>query len=274
MNETDYARMTGRQIRRLCRTGAYTGPTAGVARGFAQANLVIVHSAWAADFESFCRRNPQSCPLLEVTKPGEYALTQIAVGADLRTDLPRYRVFRNGRCVDQPTSITAYWPDPSNDAPCDLVAFLIACSFTFDSALLEAGVPVRHVEQGSNVPMYRTSIDCRPAGPFAGPLIVSMRPMPPRHLLTARAITGAFARVHGAPIHVGDPRAIGIEDLERPDYGDAVGMRPGEVPVFWACGVTPMEAVIHAKPDLAITHDPGHMFVTDVPDQSLRETSP
>lgn len=274
MNETDYAGMTGRQIRRLCRTGAFTGSTAGVARGFAQANLVVVRSALAADFESFCRRNPQSCPLLEVTQPGDYALSQIAAGADLRNDLPRYRVFRNGRCVDQPTSITAYWPDTSNDARCDLVAFLIACSFTFDSALIEAGVPVRHVEQRCNVSMYRTNIECKASGPFAGPLIVSMRPMPPQLVPTARSITGAFPRVHGAPIHVGDPNAIGIEDLDRPDYGDAVAMRPGEVPVFWACGVTPMEAVIHAGLDLAMTHDPGHMFLTDLSDQSLRETSP
>ncbi len=274
MSRTDYACLTGRQIRQFCRTGAYSRPTAGVARGFAQANLVVLQAALAPDFEAFCQRNPRPCPLLEQTGPGQYEPIQTAPGADLRTDLPRYRVYRHGQCVDQPASLTAYWPDASSDTRCDLVAFLIACSFTFEWALLEAGIPIRHMEQGCNVPMYRTNIECARAGPFSGPLIVSMRPMPPKLVATARRITAAFPRVHGDPIHVGDPRALGIEDLDRPEYGDAVTIQPGEVPVFWACGVTPMEAVMNAKPALAMMHDPGHMLVTDLLDRSFRETAP
>ncbi|MGB2986915.1 MAG: putative hydro-lyase [Phycisphaerae bacterium] len=256
--------MTGEQIRALCRTGTFDRPTTGVALGFTQANLVILRSDVAVDFERFCRLNPKPCPLLEVTKPGQYDPTLMAPGADLRTDLPRYRVYRSGVCVDRPASIEPYWDE-------DCVGFLIGCSFTFESALMEAGVPVRHIQEGRNVPMYRTSVECAPSGPFAGPLIVSMRPMTAEQAQIAVRVTAAFPKVHGSPLQVGDASAIGIDDLNRPDFGEPVTIHPGEIPVFWACGVTPMEAIVRAKPDLAITHEPGHMFVTDILDRSLQE---
>jgi uncharacterized protein YcsI (UPF0317 family) len=186
----------------------------------------------------------------------------VAPGADLRTDLPRYRVFRNGELVDEPGHLSAWWRD-------DLVSFLIGCSFTYENALLEAGVPVRHVEQGCNVPMFRTNIACKPAGVFRGPLVVSMRPLTPAHAVTATRICGRFSRAHGTPIHFGDPAAIGIHDLHKPDYGDPVEIRSGETPVFWACGVTPQAVVMEVKPALCLTHKPGHMFVTDMRDTEL-----
>lgn len=264
MTPADYTRMTGREIRSLCRENRFDRPTAGVACGYAQANLVVLRSSDAADFERFCRLNPGPCPLLEVTEPGHYEPTAMAPGADVRTDLSRYRVFREGVCIDQPDSIESYWHD-------DSVTFLIGCSFTFEFALLAAGVPVRHIEEGRNVPMYQSTVPCAPVGRFQTDMIVSMRPMTPANAKTAARISAAFPLVHGPPIHVGDPSAIGITDLARPEYGDAVTIRTGEVPVFWACGVTPMAALMAAKPDLAITHEPGHMFVTDVRDESLRE---
>jgi len=264
MTPNTYARMTGREIRALCRDGSFDGPTAGVAMGYAQVNLVVLRETLAGDFERFCRLNPKPCPLLEVTKVGASEPSETAPGEDLRTDLPRYRVYQKGVCVDRPTSIISYWRD-------DFVAFLIGCSFTFESALLDAQVPVRHIEESLNVPMYRTSVACKPASVFAAPLVVSMRPMTPEQAKIAERVTAALPRVHGSPVHVGDPVAIGITDLSRPDYGDAVTVRSDEIPVFWACGVTPMEAIMHAKPDIAITHEPGHMFVTDVLDRSLRE---
>ncbi|MFQ5495915.1 MAG: putative hydro-lyase [Phycisphaerae bacterium] len=256
------AQATPRHVRALCRCGAFNGPTAGVARGFVQANLVVLDASLAEAFEAFCRANPKPCPLLEVTPPGQYEARQLAPGSDLRTDLPRYRVLKEGRCVDRPGSIEAHWYENS-------VAFLIGCSFTFEAALIEAGLPVRHIEQGRNVPMYRTNIRCRPVDPFEAPLVVSMRPMTPRQAAMAARVTSRFSHAHGAPVHIGDPAAIGIDDLSRPDYGETVDVREGEVPVFWACGVTPMAAIEHCEPPLAITHEPGHMFVTDVQDGSL-----
>ena len=284
MNANAYANKTGAEIRALCRGGAFDRPTAGVALGYTQVNLVVLRAEASEEFEAFCRANPKPCPLLEMTAPGRYEPRSMAPHADVRTDLPRYRVLQDGRCVERPTSIQSYWPDDAPLSPLtkggrrgvgsspdsDFVAFLIGCSFTFETALLKAGVPVRHIEQGKNVPMYRTNIACTPAGRFHGPLVVSMRPMTPAEAELATRITAAFPRVHGAPIHLGDPSAIGITDLARPDYGDAVTLRRGEIPVFWACGVTPMEAIIRAKLDIAITHEPGHMLVTDVTDESLR----
>jgi uncharacterized protein YcsI (UPF0317 family) len=258
------ARMTGREIRALCREGTFDRPTTGVALGYAQANLVVLRARLTSDFQQFCRLNPKPCPLLEVTKPGGFEPMETALGADLRTDLPRYRVLRDGVCMDRPTAITRYWE-------ADFVAFLIGCSFTFEASLLEAGLPVRHIEESRNVPMYRTNIACSSAGPFEGDLIVSMRPMTPEQARIAEQVTAALPRVHGSPVHMGDPSAIGIADVSRPDYGDVVTIHNDEIPVFWACGVTPMEAVMHAKPDIAITHEPGHMFVTDLLDRSLRE---
>jgi len=259
-----------RRIRELCRIGSFSGLTAGLAMGYTQANLVVLPSTWAVEFRRFCELNPKPCPILEVTESGHFEAVRLAPNSDVRTDLPRYRVYHDGVLTDEPTSILHYWPDVDAPYP-DLVAFLIGCSFTFESALLAASVPVRHVEEGRNVPMYRTNIPCVPAGPYRGSLIVSMRPMTVRQAEIATRITAAIPKVHGSPVHIGDPAVLGIKDLSKPDYGDAVTIREGEVPVFWACGVTPLEAILHAKSDIAIVHEPGHMFVTDLLDCDLRE---
>ncbi len=250
------------QVRQACRQGEWTGPTSGMAGGYAQANLVILPRAEAFDFLLFCQRNPKPCPLLEVTDAGSPVPQRFAPGADLRTDLPKYRVWRDGELCDEPTDVSSLWRD-------DFVSFLIGCSFSFEAALLDQGVPVRHIEQNTNVPMYRTGIPCASAGVFSGPLVVSMRPLLPRDVIRAVEITARFPQVHGAPVHVGAPSAIGIDDLSQPDYGDAVPIHSGEMPVFWACGVTPQAALMAAKLPLAITHAPGCMFVTDVRDCDL-----
>jgi len=253
---------TGALVRAACRRGELAGQTSGLAPGFTQANLVILPAAEAVDFLLFCQRNPKPCPLLRVTQPGETAPGEIAPGADLRTDLPRYRIWREGQLVEEPTDISRWWRE-------DFVSFLIGCSFSFEAALLRAGVPVRHVELGTNVPMYRTNIPCESAGAFQGPLVVSMRPLSPADAIRAVQITSRFPRVHGAPVHLGFPQQIGISDLSQPDYGEAVPVQPGELPVFWACGVTPQAAVLASKPSLCITHSPGCMFVSDWQDESL-----
>jgi len=252
----------GKAVRALCRSQALTGPTAGLAPGYAQMNLVVLPAAFAEDFAAFCRKNPRPCPLLEQLRPGDCEPKRFAAGGDVRTDLPRYRVLLRGETSHQPLDILREWRP-------DFTAFLIGCSFTFDAALLAAGVPVRHVAQGCNVPMYRTNIPCVGAGPFQAPLVVSMRPMTREQAEIASQITAAMPHVHGSPVHVGDPAAIGVDDLSRPDYGDPLEIRDGELPVFWACGVTPMEALLRAKPEIAITHEPGHMLVTDVLDREL-----
>lgn len=253
---------TGALVRAACRRGELTGQTAGLARGFTQANLLIVPRDYAFEFLLYAQRNPKPCPVLEVVEAGEVRPRMLAPDADLRTDFPKYRVWRNGELVDEPTDITGLWRD-------DFVSFLIGCSFTFETAMLDAGLPVRHIEMDRNVPMYRTNRPCEPAGRFAGPLVVSMRPMTPLQAIQATTITARFPGVHGAPVHMGDPAAIGIRDLNRPDYGDGVEIRPGEIPVFWACGVTPQAALLAAKPPIAITHAPGCMFVSDRKDAEL-----
>jgi uncharacterized protein YcsI (UPF0317 family) len=263
LTHEEYARPAA--LRAAIRRGAWTGPTAGLAAGYTQANLVVLPEADALDFLRFCVHNPRPCPVLEVTEPGSPEPVHTAPGADLRTDLPRYRVYRDGALEDEPGDVVDHWRD-------DLVAFLLGCSFTFERALLAEGLPVRHLEQGVNVPMYRTSIACRPSGRFAGPLVVSMRPMRPDQAKRATQVTAPFERAHGAPVHIGDPVAIGIGDLDRPDYGDPVEIRAGEVPVFWACGVTPQAAAAQSRPELMITHVPGHMFVTD--EDEIRPTLP
>src|SRR5438067_59220 len=212
---------TGATVRRLAREGKLTGHTSGLAPGFVQANLVVVPRDLAFDFLLFCRRNPRPCPVLDVTDPGSPEPTAVALGADLRTDLPRYRVYRYGELIEEPTDLRTWWRD-------DLVAFLLGCSFTFENALLAAGLPIRHIAQERNVPMFRTSVECRPAGLFRGPLVVSMRPLLPDQAVEAHRICERFALAHGAPVHVGDPSAIGIADLNRPDFGEPVDFRPGE----------------------------------------------
>ena len=256
--------MTGADVRKACRRGQLSGPTPGLAPGFVQANLVILPQDWADDFFRFCRRNPQACPLLDVTSPGDPEPRAVAPGADLRTDLPKYRVWRDGVVVEERTEIGDLWAD-------DLVSFLIGCSFTFERALQEAGLPIRHIDEGRNVPMYVTARDCLPAGRFRGKLVVSMRPLTLPQGKIAAGICVTMPLAHGAPIHHGDAWALGIADIAKPDFGDAVTIRPGEQPMFWACGVTPQAALAAAKPPFAITHSPGHMFLTDLTDQELME---
>jgi uncharacterized protein YcsI (UPF0317 family) len=251
------AARTGQAARLLARSGAQGGPTAGLAPGFVQANLAILPADLAGDFLRFCQRNPKPCPLLAVSEPGDPRLPELGADLDLRTDVPRYRIWRGGVCVEEPTDLAAHWRE-------DLVAFALGCSFSFEEALLAEGLEVRHIALGRNVPMFRTSLACAPAGPFAGPLVVSMRPFSPADAIRAVQITSRFPAVHGAPVHLARPDLIGIADLARPDYGDAVPVGADELPVFWACGVTPQAVIAAAKPAFAITHAPGCMLVTDL----------
>jgi uncharacterized protein YcsI (UPF0317 family) len=252
----------GAAARRAIRSGGFSGPTAGLAPGNVQANLVVLPQALAHDFLRFAQANPRPCPVLAITEPGDPRLPRLGEDLDLRTDLPRYRVWRHGALVDEPTDLGAVWRD-------DLVGFALGCSFSFEAALIEEGIELRHITCGSNVPMYRTSLACVPAGPFRGPLVVSMRPLQPRDAIRAIQITSRFPAVHGAPVHLGLPEAIGIRDLARPDYGDPVPVHADELPVFWACGVTPQAVIAEVKPEFCITHAPGAMLVTDLRNTQL-----
>ena len=256
------ARAHPQEVRALFRRNALVRPTAGMCDGFVQANLVVLPRELAFDFLLFCQRNPRPCPVIEVTEPGDPEPTVTAPGADLRTDLPLYRVYQGGELAAEVPDISELWRP-------DLVGFLLGCSFTFEAALLRAGIELRHVSCGCNVSMYVTSIPCRPAGAFHGPMVVSMRPIPRHQVVRAVQVTSRFPNAHGAPVHIGDPKAIGIRDLARPDYGDAVEVRPDEVPVFWACGVTPQAVALQSRPPLMVTHAPGHMFITDMRDEDL-----
>lgn len=248
-NSTDF--------RRAARQGAWTGHTTLVLPGQVQANLVILPAAYAAEFTLYCLRNPQPCPLLAVSDPGSPALPEMGDDIDLRSDLPRYRVWRDGELEGEVTDVGDLWRD-------DLVGFAIGCGLSQDQALIEAGLSVRHVERNENGPMYVTELPTRPAGRFSGNLVVAMRPFLPEQAIRAIQITTRFPGVHGAPVHFGAPEAIGIRDLSRPDFGNATPtLHPGEVPVFWACGVTPQVALRRARPPIAITHSPGYMLVTD-----------
>ena len=258
---------TPEDVRQACRDGSWTGHTAGLAPGYAQANLVILPTKYAGDFHTFCLRNPKPCPLLEVTQPGIPNPPRIAPSADIRTDVPRYRVWEHGEAVDEPTDVLSLWRD-------DLVGFLIGCSFTFEAALIRDGLEVRHQVRGTNVPMFRTSIECEAAGPFAGELVVSMRPYIPADVVRAVEVTSQFPQVHGSPIHVGLPELLGIDDIAHPDFGDAVPVGDDELPVFWACGVTPQAVLESARVPFAITHAPGCMFVSDVRDDQLESDAP
>lgn len=245
------------QARARFRDGERT-PTAGWAPGYTQANMIIVPSDYAYETLLFGQRNPKPCPIIDVTDTGS-PHPATAPDADLRVDLPAYRVWRDGELIDEPAEITRYWSD-------DLVSFLIGCSFTFETPLLAAGLELRHITEGRNVSMYRTNRPCRSAGRLAGPMVVSMRPIAAERVADAVRISGQFPSVHGAPVHIGAPEALGITDLSKPDFGDPVEIRDGEVPVFWACGVTPQAAIMASRPPFAITHAPGYMFITDVPD--------
>ncbi|MFS0574121.1 putative hydro-lyase [Sporosarcina sp. 179-K 3D1 HS] len=254
--------MTPTEIRELIRKQEITGPTAGMSKGYTQANLVILKKEHAFDFLLFCQRNPKACPLLDVTEPGSFRPSKIAKEASLLTDIPKYRIYKNGVYTEEVMDITDYWED-------DMVGFLLGCSFTFETPLLEAGIPIRHIEEKCNVPMYKTNIPCEKAGVFEGPTVVSMRPMTPEDAIRAVQITTRFPAVHGSPLHIGDPSQIGIMDINKPDFGDAVPIKEGEVPVFWACGVTPQAVAMESKPAIMITHAPGCMFISDIRDESL-----
>ncbi len=253
------------QARAAIARGEYTKNTTSLCPGFAQANLVILPQDWAEEFAEFCGLNPRPCPLVEQLPAGDPYTRVLAEHADVRKEVPRYRVWQKGRLIAEPTDITHLWRD-------DLVSFFLGCSFTFDAYLQEAGLPVRHLEQGRNVPMYDTNLACRPAGRFHGPLVVSMRPMAPAQVEQAKEVSGRFPGAHGDPVHAGDPAAIGIKNLAQPSYGDAVDLAAGEVPLFWACGVTPQAVLMASKPDFAITHAPGHMFICDLKAQELDQT--
>jgi uncharacterized protein YcsI (UPF0317 family) len=242
--------------RHAVRTGRHRGPTAGLAPGYVQGNLAVLPSALAGDFLRFCQLNPKPCPVIGTSAPGDWRVPALGEDLDIRTDLPRYRVWKNGALVAEPADVKEFWRD-------DLVSFVIGCSFSFEEALMAEGIELRHITRGCNVPMYRTSIATAEAGPFRGPMVVSMRPMKPADAIRAVQVTTRFPAVHGAPVHIGKPEAIGIADIGKPDYGDAVDVGDDELPVFWACGVTPQSVIATVKPEFCITHYPGSMLVTD-----------
>lgn len=244
------------EARRAYRAGE-VAVTAGVAPGYVQGNLAILPEKLASAFHRFCQLNPKPCPIIGISEVGDPRIPALGIDLDIRTDIPLYRVWRNGEMVEEPVDIMKHWRD-------DLVAFVIGCSFSFEEALVADGLKIRHVEEQRNVPMYRTNVPCKSAGPFSGPMVVSMRPFKPAEAIRAVQITTRFPSVHGAPVHLAKPELIGIKDIAKPDYGDAVSIQPDEVPVFWACGVTPQSVILHSKPEFAITHAPGYMLVTDV----------
>ena len=249
-------------VRQLIRSGSLVQPTSGIAPGYVQANLAILPRDLAFDFLLFCQRNPKPCPLLEVVEAGDVEPIQFAPGADLRTDVPLYRIYEYGEMTAEVEDISEFWRD-------DLVSFLLGCSFSFESALTRAGIPLRHIERETNVSMFITDIPATSAGVFNGPTVVSMRPIRQEQVVRAVQVTSRFPAVHGAPLHVGDPTAIGIDDIMQPDFGDPTEIRSGEIPVFWACGVTPQAAAMASRPPMMITHSPGYMFITDKKDEDL-----
>lgn len=250
------------EVRAACRRGEWRGTTAGHCSDYQQANLVILSREAAPEFEAFCKFNPQPCPLIDVTLPGDPRPRRAAPNSDLRTDLPSYRLYRHGELVEKRSEVRDLWRD-------DLVAFLLGCSFTFEHALVEAGVAVRNIERGTIVPMFISNLPCRSAGRFAGPIVVSMRPIANSRIEEVCQLSARYPHAHGAPLHMGDPAAIGIADVNRPDFGEPAPVLPGETPVFWACGVTPQAVALAAKIDFMITHEPGQMFVTDLPREGM-----
>lgn len=257
ISHADLVPHSAASVRAAIRDGSYDGHTAGLAAGKLQCNLAILPAAFALDFLRFCQRNPKPCPLVGVGDTGDPYLRTLGADIDVRTDVSRYQVFRSGAPTEDVADLTQLWAD-------DLVAVALGCSFTFENAFLKNGVPVRHIEAGKNVSMYRTNIDLVPAGPFTGHMVVTMRPIPVDQIALAKDISSRFPQAHGAPIAIGDPAQIGIEDLSAPDWGDAVDIKSGEVPVYWACGVTPQNVLMQADLPLCITHAPGHMLISDV----------
>jgi uncharacterized protein YcsI (UPF0317 family) len=255
-------KLESQAARARIRRGEITGHTSGLAAGHVQGNVAILPQALAADFLRFCQLNPKPCPLLAMSAPGDPALPTLGEDIDMRSDVPRYRVFRKGELVEEPTDVKHLWRD-------DLVTFILGCSYSFEWALLDDGIRMHHVTQGKNVPMFRTSVQTTPAGPFHGPLVVSMRSFKPADAIRAVQITSRFPGVHGAPVHIGLPGQIGIRDVNRPDWGDAVEVPADELPLFWACGVTPQAVVAEVKPEFCITHAPGSMLVTDLKNSQL-----
>ncbi len=254
---SDLVTSSPEEVRAAIRCGSYTGHTAGLAPGKLQCNLAILPERYALDFLRFCQRNPKPCPVVGVSDTGDAFLPTLGHDIDIRTDVSKYRVFKNGNLTGEVDDIQALWAD-------DMVTVALGCSFTFENALLRNKIPVRHIETGRNVPMFRSNIDLMPAGPFAGKMVVTMRPIPAEKVDQAREISARFPQAHGAPICVGDPANIGIKDLSQPDWGDAVDIKDGEIPVYWACGVTPQNVLLDARLPLCITHSPGHMLIADV----------
>ncbi|MGA9173527.1 MAG: putative hydro-lyase [Thermoactinomyces sp.] len=258
----DLANSTPAEVRAMIRRNELVKPTSGMARGFTQANLVILKKDLAFEFLLFCQRNPKPCPVLDVTDPGSPVPRLVAPEADLRTDIPKYRIYRQGELVEEALDIVKYWEE-------DMVGFLLGCSFTFEHVLMNNGISIRHIEENRNVAMYKTNIPCVKAGRFEGSMVVSMRPIPEKDVVRAVQVTSRFPAVHGAPVHIGNPETIGINKIEQPDFGDPVTIKDGEVPVFWACGVTPQAVAMQVKPEIMITHAPGYMFITDLRDEQF-----
>ena len=256
--------ITPAEFRRLVREGRFTEPTSGYCPGYAQANLIILPKDEAYDFLLFAMRNPKACPILDVTEVGSRSTGFAGEDLDIAKDFPKYRIYRDGVMTEEVTDIEEYWQD-------DFVAFVIGCSFSFESEMIDAGIEIRHNTECCNVPMYITDIDCVPAGKFSGKMVVSMRPIPYEQIVKTVTVTAQLPKVHGSPIHIGDPAEIGIKDVNKPDFGDSVTINPGEVTVFWPCGVTPQSVVMNVKPKLAITHAPGHMLITDIKNVDLKE---
>ncbi|GAA5524426.1 putative hydro-lyase Atu3911 [Microbulbifer aestuariivivens] len=244
------------EIRAQIRAGSFQGPTSGFAPGYVQANIAIVPAAQAEAFEAFCHANARACALLYRSRPGESLLAPLGDDIDIRTDVPRYQLLSPGGVVEEVHDIRGHWRD-------DLVTFALGCSFSFEEALISQGLEVRNISQQCNVPMYKTARRCQPVGPFAANLVVSMRPFPAQALDRVHSICARYPLVHGAPVFAGPAAELGIADIHRPDFGDAVRIAPDEVPAFWACGVTAIEAVRNAGLDFCITHSPGHMLITD-----------
>ena len=271
MNDTQNIRnlkeLSSVELRQLIRAGGFTRDTTGLAMGYIQANLAVLPERYALQFATFCQRNPKPCPLIAVSEVGAFDLPTLAHDFDLRTDVSKYRIFRNGIFMEAVTDIRDYWQK-------DFVAFALGCSYSFEEALDSAGLPLRHLDLGRAVPAYKTNIETSKSGPFEGSMVCSMRPFKPADAIRAVEVTSRFPLTHGAPVHFGNPEEIGIENLMKPDYGDSPVVKEGEVPVFWACGITPQVVIEHAKPEICITHFPAHMLITDLPSKGSAEILP